>query len=315
MNRSPIISLLMCALAVFLSNGYGMSNLPVLSDTLQKGISFPMGAVSFADSIVFYDPGAMGEGTGDEPAPEFQKPELALGVPDYDSLKDTGYVSLGKGGTLVLKFTDNVLIDGPGSDLHIFLADTEDVFVWISKEGYVFIPVGKASRNNASIDIHAYAEPGAVYSYVKLRDDPDQGEEKGPSPGADIDAVGAINAAIKIRIPSDQLFEEKTAKFNCDTLTILSIAAEKIHRVKHARVLISAYTDNRGSEDFNMFLSQEQAYAVRNYFLDVENLTDVGYTVVGWGDTKPVASNDSDEGRKKNRRIEILIWAEGKSNN
>ncbi len=315
MNRFPIIFIIMWTFVVSSLHGYGTVNLPASPDTLQRGISFPMGAVSFADSIVLYDPGAMGKGTGDEPAPEFQKPELALGVSDYDSLKDTGYVSLGKGGTLVLKFIDNVLIDGPGPDFHIFLVDTEDVFVWISKDGYIFTPVGETSRNNASIDIHAYAEPGTVYSYVKLRDDPDQGEEKGPSPGADIDAVGAINAAVRIRIPSDRLFEDRTAKFNCDTLTVLSIAAEKIRRVKHARVLISAYTDNRGSEDFNMFLSQEQAYAVRNYFLDVANLTDVSYTVIGWGNTRPVASNDSDEGRKKNRRIEIIIRAEGKSNN
>jgi len=310
MNRLPIIFILIWTLAVSPLNVYGTVSLPVSSDTLQKEDSFPLGAVSFADSVVFYDPGAMGEGTGDEPALKFQRPEFALGMPDYNSLKDTGYVSLGKGGTLVLKFTDNVLIDGPGPDVRIFLADTEDVFVWISKSGDIFIPVGEVSNKNSSIDIHSYAEPGAVYSYIKLRDDPNQGEDKGPSLGADIDAVGAINAGIKIIIPSDKLFEDRTARFNSDTLSILSGVAEKIRILKHTQVLISAYTDNRGTEDFNMFLSQEQAYAVKNYFMDVENLTDVNYIVIGWGDTKPVASNDSDEGRKRNRRVEILIRAE-----
>ena len=310
MTQLSIINfILICIFVVSPLNGYGADSLSVSCDTLAEGIYFPMGRVSFADSIISYDPGAMGEGTGDEPAPEFQKPERALGVPDYDSLKDSSYVSLGKGGTLILKFSDNVLIDGPGPDLCIFLADTEDVFVWISKNGHIFIPVGKVSAQNTSVDIHAYAEPEAIYSYVKIRDDPEQGADRGPSLGADIDAVGAINAAIKIIIPSDKLFEDRTAKFKSDSLSILSVAAEKIRRVKHTQVLISAYTDNRGTEDFNMFLSQEQAYAIRNYFLDVENLNRVNYTVIGWGDTRPIASNDSDIGRKKNRRVEILIRA------
>ena len=272
-------------------------------------ITFPMGKISFADSVVLYDPGALGKRTGDEPDQEFQKPESALGDPDHNSDRDSGYVSLGKGGTLVLKFTDNVLVDGPGPDLHIFElnTDAEDIFVWISRDGKIFIPVGKVSKQTPSIDIRPYAQPGATYSYIKLRDNPAQGEQEGPTVGADIDAVGAINTAIRMEIPTDELFISGIAKLSQDGPRLLSKIAEKVRQITHAKLSIEAYTDNRGTEDFNLLLSQQQAGAVQNYLLDVEHLTEVHYSVLGWGDLRPIASNDTEEGRRKNRRVEILI--------
>ena len=272
-------------------------------------IHFPMGEISFADSIVLYDPGAPGEGTGDEPAPEFRHAELALGTPDCRTDKDSGYVSLGKGGTLVLKFTDNVLMNGPGPDLCIFEGNSnpEDLFVWISQDGTIFIPVGKVTAENFTIDIRDYAELGATYAYVKLRDDPDQGEKNTPALGADIDAVGAIGSAVRIRIPADQLFERGTATFTADAESLLSGIAKKIRLLDRARVFIETHTDGRGFDDFNLLISQSQAGSIRNYFLDKEDLTDVEFTVLGWGKSKPISSNDTEDGRKKNRRVEILI--------
>jgi len=272
-------------------------------------VAFPMGEISFADSVVLYDPGAPGEGTGGEPAPEFQRPQSALGKPDCDTNNPSGYVSLGNGGTLVLKFTDNVLIDGPGPDLHIseVNGDAEDIYVWISQDRNIFIPVGKVSRKTPNIDIRPYAKPGATYSYIKLRDDPAQGEESGPSLGADIDAVGTINTAIRLEIPSDDLFIRGTARLNTDGPNILSKVAEKIRQVPNARLSIEVYTDDRGTEDFNLLLSQQQAGALRDYFVDTEQLTTVFYTLLGWGEYRPVASNDTEEGRQKNRRVKILI--------
>lgn len=275
-----------------------------------KGLAhFPLGDISFADSVILYDPGAPGDGTGDEPSQVLKKPERALGNPDNQKTGDSSFVSLGSGGNLILKFTNNVLIDGPGTDLYIFEVNTddEDTFVWISRDGSIFIPVGKASKENPGIDIRPYVEPGATYSYVKLRDDPAQGEESGPAAGADIDAVGAINSAIRIDIPSDQLFQNKTAQFSAAAPTILSEIAGKIRLVPNARVSIEIHTDSWGTEEYNLLKSQQQASAVQNYLTDVENLTDVNYTAIGWGESRPIASNDTEEDSYRNRRVEILI--------
>lgn len=270
---------------------------------------FPMGEISFADSVVMYDPGAMGQGTGDEPDPEFQKPDRALGPPNAITEEDTGFVSLGRGGYIILKFTDNVLIDGPGSDLTIFETNSnpEDFFVWISRDGKIFLPLGEVKSDQPNIDIQSKAEPGVFYSYVRIRDDPDQGEEMGPSLGADIDAVAAIHSAVRKKIYSDQLFAGKTPNLSDQAPEILAGIANTIRQYLPATVSIEAHTDSWGAENYNLILSQQQAYEIRNYFLDREQLREVDYTVIGWGEMVPSVSNDTEEGRYENRRVEILI--------
>ena len=270
-------------------------------------ITFLMGDISFADTVVLYDPGASGEGTGDEPEARFQNSESALGSSNYDADKDTGYVSLGKGGTLVLRFIDNVLIDGPGPDLHIFETSDDDVFVWISEDGIVFTPVGKTTKTHGSLDIWPYVRTGAVYPFVKLRDDPYQGEQEGPSLGADIDAVGAINTAIRITMEADQLFPIKKSQFTERASEWLSQIADTIRRVPKPHIDIEVYTDSWGTEDFNLIVTQSQAAMIRNYLLDVEQLTEMTSSVLGLGEAKPRTTNDTEEGRQRNRRVEILI--------
>ena len=277
--------------------------------TTQDTVHFPLGEISFADSVIHFDPGALGEGTGGEPDSAYLHTGTILGVPDYDTERDSGFVSLGIGGSIVLKFIDNVLIDAPGPDLHIFNreGDDEDIHVWISENGNMFIYIGKMTDEHPSLDIHAFAEPGKIYPFVKLRDDPDQGDPNGPALGADIDAVGAMNTAIRIVIPSHRLYTGKTSSFKEEAYPILKEIADTIRRTPDPGIRINMYTDNQGSEDFNLFISQTQAESVQNHFMDVEHLTDVIYTALGYGETNPIDSNDTQEGRQKNCRLEILI--------
>lgn len=273
---------------------------------------FPLGIISFADSVVLYDPGASGEGTGDEPEPKYQNQLTALGAPDYDADIDTGYVALGTNGTIVLKFTDNVLIDGSGPDLYVYEigGEAEECLVWISQNGKIFLPVGRTSRTNPGIDIQPYAKPGVSYSYIKLRDNSEREGRDDGSLGADIDAVGAINTAIRITIPADRLFTFKTSNLTEGAPEILSEIAQQIRSIPHAIVSIESHTDTRGSEDFNLIVSQSQAAVIRNYFLDIEQLTSVEYSILGWGETHPIASDDTQTGRQKNRRLVIMIRSE-----
>jgi hypothetical protein len=110
-------------------------------------------------------------------------------------------VSLGDGGQITLRFTNNSLT-GSGSsalDLWIFEVgpDVEDTFVDISKDGANWFSVGKVAGATAGIDIDAYGfGTSDFFSYVRLTDDTDEGEQgNGQTVGADIDAVGAISSA------------------------------------------------------------------------------------------------------------------------
>jgi outer membrane protein OmpA-like peptidoglycan-associated protein len=75
------------------------------------------------------------------------------------------------------------------------------------------------------------------------------------------------------------------------------------------RVLISGHTDDRGSTAENQLLSEQRAKAVLDYLVAAGQ--DEGrFDTVGYGETKPIASNDTEEGRARNRRIEFTALLE-----
>ena len=169
------------------------------------GIEFPLGNKSFADKVLNFNPG---KDTGEKDG------AAAIGPPELPDVgKDTGPsiighkgdVSLGKGGSITLKFTDNYLIDVKGLDLYVFEAgrDVEPFNVEISKDGSSWIDLGTVSGQPTGLDIQGKVAPGDKFSYVRLSD-PNPYVPQDPNKigqtlywGADIDAVGAIGAEEK----------------------------------------------------------------------------------------------------------------------
>ena len=166
--------------------------------TTYDGITFPQGDISFADQVISYQPDFDG---GPVPtSPNFIDPAQALGPPDYTG--SVGSVSLGDGGRITLRFTDNALSasgdDTP--DLHIFEigSQVEDTFIEISIDGVTFYDAGSATGATSSIDIDPFVLAAGLpittkFLYVRLTDDTDRDGQTGSTVGADIDAVGAIN--------------------------------------------------------------------------------------------------------------------------
>ena len=110
----------------------------------------------------------------------------------------------------------------------------------------------------------------------------------------------------RIQINSDILFE-------FDKSTLLTKAFPKIDEVYeqlNANPSISAeiqgHTDNIGSTIYNLELSKRRANAVQNYLLK-KGITPDRLSAIGFGSEQPIESNDSVEGRQKNRRVEIVL--------
>ena len=167
------------------------------------GVDFPGGAASFADSVVDYSP-VIKSG---EPDAAHRVSAEALGVPDISFGPGIDYVSLGDGGSITLQFTDNSLT-GSGNiddDLWIFEIgpDVEDTFVEISKNNIDWFNVGGVGGSTSGIDIDAFGW-GVLdfFSFVRLTDDTNEGNQTGITVGADIDAVGAISSAPPVTIPA-----------------------------------------------------------------------------------------------------------------
>ena len=157
------------------------------------GIEFPQGPVSFADRVVSFIAGAPGP-----THPLFLDSSDALGPPNYaGGDRDAGAVALGRGGVLVLEFTNNLLTgsNSPAKDIHVFEvgSDIEDTFVEISPDGVTWHSIGKVFGSTSSIDIDSFGFTASDrFRFVRLTDDPNEGDVTGDTVGADIDAVGAI---------------------------------------------------------------------------------------------------------------------------
>ncbi len=173
------------------------------SAALFKGVEFPGGAASFADAVVSYTPSF---GGGNVPTAPYQDSSQALGVPNYPEGQDPEFVSLGAGGRIVLRFTDNSLTGSGNNALDLWIfeigPDVEDTFVDISKDGSTWYGVGKVFGATSGIDIDAFGFGLTdFFSFVRLTDDLNEGDKAGVTVGADIDAVGAISSAPPVTIP------------------------------------------------------------------------------------------------------------------
>lgn len=163
------------------------------------GDFYSIGQLAFADNVTRYSPTAAG---GPVPITALQNSSNALGVPNYTGIGEPaanqGAVSLGRGGVIVVQFTDNVLTGSGDSrpDLAIYeVGLSEQVRVEVSPDNVTYTAVGSASFNNRYIDLDAFGfnSLSQLY-YVRLTDLINEGATSGDTVGADIDAVGALSS-------------------------------------------------------------------------------------------------------------------------
>jgi chemotaxis protein MotB len=123
--------------------------------------------------------------------------------------------------------------------------------------------------------------------------------------------VERIGDQILIQLSSQGSFRSGFAELRPDFLPTLSQVAQTLDG-SNANITVSGHTDNipiAFSERFesNWDLSAARAAAVADFFMDAGRVTEDRINVLGFADTKPIASNDNPTGRAQNRRIEILV--------
>ncbi len=90
--------------------------------------------------------------------------------------------------------------------------------------------------------------------------------------------------------------------------SLLSKVQNAINIFPGSEIIVEGHTDSFGSDAANLRLSQERAEAVRQYLLaNMQTLSTEHVKAVGYGESKPIANNETAEGRAKNRRIDIVI--------
>ncbi|HLW14693.1 MAG TPA: OmpA family protein [Flavobacteriaceae bacterium] len=273
-----------------------------------ESIYLPLGNMSFADSVVSYTPGIPA------PLPSYIHPERALGEPDFNHYKDESFVSLGCNGQLTLQFVSNGFIDIEGDDLYFFEVgpSVESFKVEISTDGEDWIYIGTLPGSNCSIDIgrsQRVRTEQTVYYFVRITDLGDFC--RGPTPGADIDAVGAIGGVLKFNLSASVLFDSDEYELKFEAKETLNKITNILKLMPYAFVQIDGHTDWDASKTYNEILGENRALSVRNYLDKTvngnENPLYIGMEVRSFGKTKPISSNITEEGKQKNRRVEIMV--------
>ena len=104
-------------------------------------------------------------------------------------------------------------------------------------------------------------------------------------------------------------FDFDKSNIRGDAAPVLDEAVSTLKEYSSINIAVEGHTDGRGSEEYNQGLSERRANAVRDY-LASHGVARSRMTAAGFGKTRPVASNDTDEGRAQNRRVELRVTSE-----
>lgn len=110
---------------------------------------------------------------------------------------------------------------------------------------------------------------------------------------------------ITVNIP-DVLFDSGKATLRPEAREIISRISGIVFGIGGLNLKIEGHTDSQGGDEMNLKLSKDRANVVKDYLVDAGLSTD-WITTDGLGVTKPIADNETPEGRQKNRRVEIIF--------
>ncbi len=166
--------------------------------------------------------------------------------------------------------------------------------------------IGKNNNNTAGGVIIGAAVGGVAGGAIgKYMDKQKRELEEKLGNSAEVERVGE---GIKVTFDSGLLFAYNSSELSTAMKTNLRDFAATLNEYNKTVVLIDGHTDSKGSDDYNLKLSDRRAKSVSDY-LDGVGVSSSRLGTRGFGESKPVASNDTDQGRKQNRRVEVAIWA------
>lgn len=111
---------------------------------------------------------------------------------------------------------------------------------------------------------------------------------------------------IQLNMPSDITFTVNQADIKPQFYSVLNSVALVLKEYKGTIVNVAGYTDNTGSDQHNLQLSQQRAQNVASY-LTSQGVAGNRFSAVGYGKANPIASNSTEAGRAKNRRVVITL--------
>ena len=165
--------------------------------------------------------------------------------------------------------------------------------------------IGKANGSTAKGAILGAVVGGAAGMIIGHQMDKQAAELKQNIPGAIVERVGE---GIQVTFDSGLLFDFDSDVVRTDARTNLRNLAASLDKYPGSDLLIVGHTDSVGTDSYNLGLSERRADAAVAY-LAAQGVDRARMRARGLGETEPVAPNESEAGRSKNRRVEVAIYA------
>ena len=111
---------------------------------------------------------------------------------------------------------------------------------------------------------------------------------------------------LMVNLPGNVTFATDSAQIRPEFYPVLNDVAATLQRYPQSYIDVVGHTDNTGSAEYNQRLSEQRAQSVANYLVS-RGVEPARIAAYGQGETQPIASNATPEGRQANRRVELRI--------
>ncbi len=165
--------------------------------------------------------------------------------------------------------------------------------------------VGKATGNTTRGAIIGAAVGGATGAIIGAQMDKQARELQQNIPGATVERIGE---GIAVTFESGLLYDFDSEVVKTEARKNLRTLAESLDKYPGSDILIVGHTDQIGSASYNQGLSERRASAAANYLV-TQGVARSRVSTRGMGEADPVASNETEGGRARNRRVEVAIYA------
>ena len=162
---------------------------------------------------------------------------------------------------------------------------------------------GKGAAIGAAVGAGAGAIAGNIWS---RKMEAQKQEMEQATAGTGVAVTKTSDNQLKLEIPSDISFDKGKSNIKSNFRPILDKFAAGLQTNQAARVTIVGHTDSSGSDAVNDPLSVNRAASARNYLAE-HSVAISRITIDGRGSHEPVAANDTEANRAKNRRVEIFV--------
>ena len=203
-----------------------------------------------------------------------------------------------------------ILSDGTFSQLGQFKEPEDYTQEFADKYNVCFYMIGAPQDNRAQkrlVDMSKANACSRVIPFQQFIDNPEY------ITGAlyTVKATETIETVTESRIvglkAKDVMFDFNKTDIRMDFNDEIDALGAFLQKNPAAYVMLVGYTDNIGPEEYNLGLSQRRAESVAGYLIDNHGITSDRIVLNWYGEANPVASNDTDEGRAQNRRVEVAV--------